>query len=77
MITYRIQYSYNYGWMLRHPEKALPVLNHEDKERLILALPHFFRSSKEQIRVQILDEFGREMDVQLYPLKRVLEIAVN
>ncbi len=58
---YRVQISGSY-WILRHPEQALPLLKHNDKEEVIKQLPLYFKRTGQKALVKIMDDFGRIME---------------
>lgn len=67
MVTYRIQFSNTYGWILRNPAFEYPELHHQDKQALPDQLPGYFAKAKEPLKVQVLDDKGKLITTLHYP----------
>ncbi|MFN8286564.1 MAG: hypothetical protein U0V74_07425 [Chitinophagales bacterium] len=67
MITYRVQFSDTFGWIIRHPDVIYPEFHHKDKEVVIARLDEHFKKRKQHVTVQICDDFGRTLEVKEYP----------
>ena len=58
MIVYRVQ-PYGNEFILRHPDRCLPVIQCKTQQEVIDKLPEYFAKSKVPCKVQIIDADGR------------------